>query len=140
MFSGTTSFGAYARLFKALCIRHGGALLAGFNNPLLYLFDPEKEKEGILQVRFSLPYSDLTSVTEEERRRYYGEDAPIDFGHTLEEQVGGQIKAGFVICGFHEDTFPGELISDYSSSFIATRAVREDLNQSVLPLRKQGRC
>jgi len=121
-------------------LRHGGALLAGFNNPLLYLFDPEKEKEGILQVRFSLPYSDLTSVTEEERRRYYGEDAPIDFGHTLEEQIGGQIKAGFVICGFYEDTFPEELISDYCASFIATRAVREDLNQSVLPLRKQGRC
>jgi len=50
-------------------LRHGSALLAGFNNPLLYLFDPEKEKEGVLQVRFSLPYSDLTSVTEDERRR-----------------------------------------------------------------------
>ena len=113
-------------------LRHGGILLAGFNNPLLYLFDPEKEKEGILQVRFTLPYSDLTSLTEEERHRYYGEDAALDFGHTLGEQIGGQIKAGFVISGFYEDIFPGELISNYISSFIATRAVKAGLSDLVI--------
>jgi hypothetical protein len=107
-------------------------LLAGFNNPLLYLFDPEKEKEGILQVRFALPYSDLTSLTEEERHRYYGEDAALDFGHTLGEQIGGQIKAGFVISGFYEDIFPGVLISNYISSFIATRAVKAGLSDLVI--------
>ena len=106
-------------------LRHGGAIISGFDNPVLYLFDPEKEKEGILQVRFSLPYSELSSISEEERARHYGKDAPLEFGHTLQDQIGGQIDAGFVITGFYEDTFPGELISEHCDSFIATRAVKQ---------------
>ncbi len=105
-------------------LRSGGVLLAGFNNPLLYLFDPAKEKEGVLQVRFSLPYSELSSISEEERSFHYGSDTPLEFGHTLEDQIGGQIEAGFIIAGFYEDTFPGEVISRYCDSFIATRAVK----------------
>lgn len=105
-------------------LRGGGILISGFCNPFIYLFDPEREKEGILQVRFSLPYSGLSSITEEERVRYYGKDTPIEFSHTLEDLVGGQIAAGFVITGFYEDTFPGELISDYAPFFIATRAIK----------------
>ena len=106
-------------------LRHGGALISGFDNPVLYLFDPQKEQEGILQVRFSLPYSELSSISEEERALHYGKDAPLEFGHTLQDQIGGQIDAGFVITGFYEDTFPGELISKYCDSFIATRAVKQ---------------
>ena len=105
-------------------LRFGGALLSGFDNPILHMFDPEKERHGVLEVRFSLPYSDLTSITEEERRKEYGKDAPIDFGHTLDDQIGGQIRAGFAICGFYEDIYPGELISEYSPAFIATRALK----------------
>ena len=106
-------------------LRHGGAILSGFDNPVLYLFDPAKEKEGILQVRFSLPYSELSSISEEERAMHFGKDSPLEFGHTLQDQIGGQIDAGFVIAGFYEDTFPGELISKYCDSFIATRAVKQ---------------
>jgi len=106
-------------------LRHGGMLISGFDNPVLYLFDPAKEKEGILRVRFSIPYSELSSISEEERARHYGKDAPLEFGHTLQDQIGGQIDAGFVITGFYEDTFPGELISKYCDSFIATRAVKQ---------------
>ena len=106
-------------------LRHGGAIISGFDNPVLYLFDPAKEKEGVLEVRFSLPYSELSSISEEERARHYGKDAPLEFGHTLQDQIGGQIDAGFVITGFYEDTFPGELISEHCDSFIATRAVKQ---------------
>ena len=106
-------------------LRHGGVILSGFDNPVLYLFDPAKEKEGILQVRFSLPYSELSSISEKERAMHFGKDSPLEFGHTLQDQIGGQIDAGFVIAGFYEDTFPGELISKYCDSFIATRAVKQ---------------
>jgi ubiquinone/menaquinone biosynthesis C-methylase UbiE len=47
-------------------LRRGGALLAGFNNPSLYIFDERKANMGLLEVRHRLPYSDLDSVTEEE--------------------------------------------------------------------------
>ncbi len=106
-------------------LRHDGSLISGFDNPVLYLFDPAKEKEGSLQVRFSLPYSELSSISEEERAMHFGKDSPLEFGHTLQDQIGGQIDAGFVIAGFYEDTFPGELISKYCDSFIATRAVKQ---------------
>ncbi|OXL87868.1 hypothetical protein BCV73_13995 [Paenibacillus sp. SSG-1] len=50
---------------------------------------------------------------------------PLEFGHTLEQQLQGQIDAGFVIAGFYADTFGGEKLLDrYTNSFIATRAVK----------------
>ena len=30
---------------------------------------------------------------------------PLEFGHTLEDQIGGQLEAGFVITGFYEDRY-----------------------------------
>ena len=43
---------------------HGGRLLSGFMNPTFFLFDHEEaEKTGKLQVQYSLPFSDLKSLT-----------------------------------------------------------------------------
>jgi SAM-dependent methyltransferase len=106
----------------ARILRPGGELLAGFVNPVNYLFDGEKEQEGIFQIVHKLPYSDLSSISIEERNRLYGEESALEFGHSLEDQIGGQIRAGLVICGFYEDFIPGEKISDYMPTFIATRA------------------
>ena len=106
----------------ARVLRPGGELLAGFVNPVNYLFDGEKEKEGIFQINHKMPYSDLTSISKEERDRLYGEESALEFGHSLEDQIGGQIRAGLVIHGFYEDITPGEKISEYMSTFIATRA------------------
>ena len=55
-------------------------------------------------MKHSLPYSDLKSLSEEERARNTRiSNEPLTFGHTLEQQIGGQIAAGFVITGFYED-------------------------------------
>lgn len=109
-------------LEAARVLRLGGELLAGFVNPVNYLFDGEQEKEGIFQIIHKMPYSDLTSITEEDRGRLYGEESALEFGHSLEDQIGGQIRAGLVIYGFYEDITPEEKISDYMPTFIATRA------------------
>jgi SAM-dependent methyltransferase len=51
-------------------LRREGVLLAGFLNPAVYLFDYDlADRSGILQVKYALPYSDLTSLTAEERQR-----------------------------------------------------------------------
>jgi len=107
-------------------LRPGGRMLSGFCNPLLYIFDAEKEEQqNILEVRHSIPYSDIGSITEEERLRIYGGEAPLEFGHSLEDQIGGQCVAGFKIAGFYEDTFGGEkLLDKYISVFMATLAVK----------------
>ena len=64
------------------------------------------EREYIL--RFALPYSDLTSLPREERDQKYGLNTPLEFGHTLTDQIGGQLAAGFVLLDMYEDNDPGE--------------------------------
>ncbi len=109
-------------------LRPGGALLAGFSNPIRYLFDEElADRTGILQVVHALPYSDLKSLGEEERQRYLDRGEPLEFGHTLRDQIGGQLDAGLTLTDLFEDGYPeGEAdpLSRYTSTFIATRAVK----------------
>ena len=104
-------------------LRPGGALLSGFCNPVIFLFDPALEQQGVMQLKYKMPYSDFTSLTDEERARYKGE--PLVFAHSLEDQIGGQLDAGFAITGFYEDKHvAGDRLSEYLSGFIATRAVK----------------
>jgi len=46
------------------------------------------------------------------------------FGHSLSEQIGGQLEAGFVLTGFYEDNQPNPrfVIDRYLPTFLATRA------------------
>jgi SAM-dependent methyltransferase len=113
---------------SARVLRSGGSLLAGFANPLRYLFDDERMENGNLEVRHALPYSDLTNLTDEERHKAVEERGlPLEFGHTLEDQIGGQLHAGLLLCGFYEDRFEDAVddpISKYAATFIATWAIR----------------
>jgi SAM-dependent methyltransferase len=105
-------------------LRRGGSLLAGITNPVMYIFDLIKLDQGELEVKYSLPYSDLDSLSDAERQYYAEQDFPLEFSHTLEEQIGGQLQAGFVLTGFYEDKDPENVLSQYTSTFIATRAVK----------------
>jgi SAM-dependent methyltransferase len=109
-------------------LRSGGVLIAGFTNPLRYLFDwDQAEQTGVLEVKYALPYSDLTSLSEDELQRWIDANEPLEYSHTLEDQIGGQLAAGFALTGFYEDGDPPEEedpISRYTPSFIATRAVK----------------
>lgn len=105
-------------------LRRGGALLAGFCNPTLYIFDQALADEGQLRVQHKLPYADTISLSAEERQRYLDDEQPLEFGHTLEDQIGGQLDAGFVLTGFYEDGWPGVALAEYMPIFIATRTVK----------------
>jgi SAM-dependent methyltransferase len=106
-------------------LRPGGVLLAGFVNPVLYVFDDAAASDrGELLARHPIPYSDLTSLTDAERRRYTDKDEPLCYGHTLDDQIGGQLAAGFVLTGFFEDSDPGHPLAKLIPTFIATRAVK----------------
>ncbi len=106
-------------------LRPGGAMFAGMCNPVMFIFDYEKYQGGEFVVRHSLPYSDLESLTVEERRRLLDDDEPVCFGHTLESQIGGQLNAGFQLVGFYEDEWGDDednLLDKIMPGFIATRA------------------
>jgi SAM-dependent methyltransferase len=117
----------WAEAFRVL--RHGGALLSGFTNPACYLFDQElSERAGVLQVKHKLPYSDVESLSAEQEHEYRAKGWPLEFSHTLEDQLGGQLDAGFVLTGLYEDWWgPEETdpLAKYMPTFIATRAVKE---------------
>jgi hypothetical protein len=106
-------------------LRRGGALLAGFSHPILFCFDPALEQQGVLQVKYAIPYSDLTSLTDEERRRYTDPGEPLSFGHSLEDQIGGQLDAGFLLAGYYDDRHvEGDLLATFMPAFGATRAIK----------------
>ena len=105
-------------------LRPGGALMAGFCNPASYIFDQHLADEGTLDVRHALPYSDLASLAPDELQAYIDDLQPLEFGHTLEDQIGGQIAAGFLISGFYEDVWTGTKLAEYMPTFIATRATK----------------
>lgn len=104
-------------------LRPGGVLLAGFLNPDLYIFDREAEdKRGELVVRHRLPYSDLTHMTPDERDRLVGE-GPLEWSHSLADQIGGQLEAGFVITHFAEAPHHANVSAKYMPGYYATRAI-----------------
>ena len=112
----------WAEAYRVL--REGGVLLSGFTNPVLYLFEAPDDHEGKLEVQYSIPYSDLESLSAEKRQHYLDAQEPMEFGHTLEDQIGGQLDAGFVLTGFYEDIHSDSLLNRYIPTFIATRAVK----------------
>lgn len=107
-------------------LRGGGSLLSGFCNPIEYLFDLRALESGQLLVRHRIPYSDLTSIDETERKELIlDKGEPLAFGHTLTDQIQGQIAAGFWITGFYEDnTGGGGPLDKYIDTCIATRALK----------------
>ena len=105
-------------------LRPGGVLMMGTVNPIEYAFDRHlADTEGIFQLKYRLPYSDATDITEEERVQLYGPNAPYEFSHTLEDQIGGQLDAGFVLTGFFEAR-KDDRLGRYFPNYIATRAIK----------------
>ena len=105
-------------------LRHGGVLLTGSMNPVHYIFDLFKMDEGILEVAYPIPYSDLTSLSEEDREEYLSKGAPLEFGHSLTDLLGGQCAAGFHITDLYEDVMLDSPLGKYHPNYIATRAVK----------------
>ncbi|MBN1150464.1 class I SAM-dependent methyltransferase [candidate division WOR-3 bacterium] len=106
-------------------LKRNGILLSGFANPLVYLFDSEKMEQDVLEVKHKIPYSSAQELTDEEKKIYFEKGYALEFSHTLDDQIGGQIKAGFVVNGFYEDYHNEGILSKFIPSYIATRAVKQ---------------
>jgi SAM-dependent methyltransferase len=106
-------------------LKWSGRLLSGFFNPAYFLFDhDEAAKTGMLTVKYSLPYSDLGSLPKERIEMLKKEGLPYQFGHTLEDQIRGQLAAGFVICDLYEDGWNDDAtpLNRFASMYISTLA------------------
>ncbi|MCR5211404.1 MAG: class I SAM-dependent methyltransferase [Lachnospiraceae bacterium] len=97
-------------------LKRGGELLSGVDHYINYIVD-EDEKEIIN----SLPFDPL--INEKQRKQLEAEDAGMQFSHTLEEQIGGQLQAGFTLLDLYEDTNgEGRLHELNIPTFLAMRA------------------
>ena len=78
-------------------LKPGGYLVSGTDHFVNYLVDAE-EKEIIN----SLPFD--PTVNEDQRKQLEADDAGVQFSHTIEEQINGQLEAGFTLLELYEDT------------------------------------
>lgn len=100
-------------------LRQGGVLLAGMDNGITFLFNDDEP----LRVANKLPVNPLR-MSEEEYAKLAATDNGIQFSHTMEEQVGGQLLAGFVLTDLYEDRDREGALCEYTPAYIATRAVK----------------
>jgi SAM-dependent methyltransferase len=102
-------------------LRPGGVLMAGFLNPDIFIFDVAAldEREEFV-VRYRLPFSTL-DLSDAERTQAYG-DGAIEYSHSLTEQIGGQLAAGFILTHLVEAPHHADLTARYMPGYIATRA------------------
>lgn len=100
-------------------LKKGGIFLAGLDNGLNYVFEDDDEST----VKNSLPFNPLKNP--EYMRQLEVADCGVQFSHTLEEQIGGQLKAGFTLTDIYED-YNGEglLREKHIPTFVATRAIK----------------
>lgn len=99
-------------------LKKGGVLLGGYDIGLNYIFDEKEER-----LVNSLPYNPLKDeqMYEECLKNNWG----IQFSHTVEEQLGGQLQAGFRLTHLYEDTNgEGNLYEHNIPSFLAVRSVK----------------
>lgn len=99
-------------------LRHGGVMLGGYDIGTNYLVDEDEER-----IVNSLPFNPLKNP--DQMRQLQEQDCGVQFSHTLEDQLGGQLKAGFVLTDLYEDfNEEGRLAELHIPSFVAVRAVR----------------
>lgn len=102
-------------------LKKGGRLLSGLDNGIDYLFD----ESDPFKVVNPLPFNPL-KMSEEKRNAMIENGDGIQFSHTLDEQIGGQLKAGFMLKALYEDRDKegGNEIGKYYPQYVATFAVK----------------
>lgn len=102
-------------------LKPGGLLLAGCDNGMNFLIENDTEP---LKIEYVLPFNPLRNP--EHRKLIESMGDAYQFSHTYEEQVGGQLKAGFRLTDLFDDTNNTGALSKYNvPTFVATRAVKD---------------
>ncbi len=101
-------------------LKPGGILMTGLINPISFQLDEES-----LKLIYRQPFSDLHSLPTEKLDELKKNNEALVFGHSLTDQISGQLEAGFGLTNMYEDNWGGESKMDYFfPAFIATRAIK----------------
>lgn len=98
----------------------GGVLLSGLDNGINFLFLDEDHRDELN----AFPFDPLKNPAL--KKQLEENDDGIQFSHTMEEQIGGQLEAGFRLTALYEDTNGAGIFHEHNiPCFVATRAVKE---------------
>ena len=100
-------------------LKPGGVLLAGLDNGINFIFGLDETT-----LTHKLPFNPLKDekLMAESMKNNDG----VQFSHTIEEQIGGQLRAGFMLTDIFEDTNGYGKLEEYKvPTFWATRAVKK---------------
>lgn len=107
-------------IWKECCriLKKGGILLAGIDNGIGYAFNGDET-----ELEYKLPFNPLKD------KKLYDDsiknDWGIQFSHTIEEQVGGQLQAGLTLTDIYQDTSGHGRLHDFNvPTYYATRAIK----------------
>lgn len=99
-------------------LKEGGVLLSGLDNGINYIVDEDEVK-----IVNYMPFDPLSN--KERYQECLDKDWGIQFSHTLEEQIGGQLKAGFILTDLYEDTNGEGRLHDLNiKTFLSTKSVK----------------
>ena len=97
-------------------LKPGGVLLSGVDLFINHMVDEAEEK-----IVNTLPFDPLKNP--DQMRQLQQQDAGVQFSHSFEEQIGGQLEAGFTLLDLYEDTNgEGRLHEMHIPTFLAMRA------------------
>ena len=95
-------------------LKKGGRLLSGFDNGLNFLVN-----ENTLQLENKLPFNPL-KMPRERMEAMIANQEGVQFSHSLEEEIGGQLRAGFTLKALYEDRDRTGSLKDYAPQYAAT--------------------
>ncbi len=99
-------------------LRSGGALLSGLGNEVNYLVNDDERT-----IVNRMPFNPLKNP--EQMEELQREDCGVQFSHTVEEQIGGQLEAGFLLTHIFGDTNGEGYLHELGvECYLATRAVK----------------
>lgn len=99
-------------------LKPGGFLLSGTDHYVNYIVDATEER-----IVNKLPFNPLQNP--EQMKQLEVDDAGVQFSHTLEEQIGGQLEAGFLLLALYEDTNGEGRLHDLNiPSFLGMRSIK----------------
>lgn len=102
----------------ARILKHGGVLLCGLDNGVNYLVDEAEEK-----IVHTMPFDPLANA--DHRKLLEETDCGMQFSHSIDEQIGGQLEAGLMLTHIYDDTNgEGRLHEMNIACYFATRAVK----------------
>jgi len=103
----------------ARVLKKGGVLLSGTDHFVNYLVDEDEER-----IINSLPFDPIENP--DQMKQLMESDSGVQFSHTLTEQIGGQLKAGFTLTDMYEDTNgSGRLHELNVPTMLAMRSVKK---------------